>query len=398
MNATQPAGTYTGKVKYTLVHPASEEPLQPQTTQSGKICYYPNGANVDGTMGCQDVASSVTLLASNFSRTGYGFAGWSRNPNADPNGANATTEIYGPNAEYTVPARTNFDSNKNLTLYAIWVPLAKDSNNNDLTFQTANLLSTTLSDNSTLDSKSNGYVTALKDTRDNEVYAVAKLADGNYWMIENMRLDLSSSSTTITTSNTNHPTQAFVTDINTNYKGKADDPNTTLWKTCTDVTPACIDQISFAINELNRESVTPITTAPTYEFQAYGWRSYGAHYNWYTATAGNGTYSMASGNVTGDLCPSGWHLPTADNGGDLKTYNSVANNNDNNNDPGYRTYPANFVYSGDIGVVIAGRGSNGRYWSATAKDNKNAYRLGLPNKRLSEYRKWDGFAIRCIAN
>ncbi|MBR2994352.1 hypothetical protein IKF32_00305, partial [Candidatus Saccharibacteria bacterium] len=80
VSATQVAGTYTGKVRYTLVHPSTEVPLQPQTTASGKICYYPNASTYDGTMGCQTVSTSATtakLFASNFSRAGYGFAGWS---------------------------------------------------------------------------------------------------------------------------------------------------------------------------------------------------------------------------------------------------------------------------------------------------------------------------------
>ena len=79
--SNQVADTYSGKVKYTLVHPASETPLHPETTQAGQICYYPNGSNVEGTMGCQTIstsATSATLLASNFSREGYGFAGWSK--------------------------------------------------------------------------------------------------------------------------------------------------------------------------------------------------------------------------------------------------------------------------------------------------------------------------------
>ena len=39
-----------------------------------------------------------------------------------------------------------------------------------------------------------GEVKALKDQRDNNVYTVAKLADGNCWMIENLRLDAANSS------------------------------------------------------------------------------------------------------------------------------------------------------------------------------------------------------------
>lgn len=38
-------------------------------------------------------------------------------------------------------------------------------------------------------SMSIGDITALKDTRDDDVYTVAKLGDGKCWMIENLRLD-----------------------------------------------------------------------------------------------------------------------------------------------------------------------------------------------------------------
>ena len=96
ISGTQPADTYTGKVKYTLVHPNTETPLQPQTTQSGQICYYPNGSNVVGSMGCQTVFASATskvLLASNFSREGYGFAGWS---DAFDYATNPNAHFYGP--------------------------------------------------------------------------------------------------------------------------------------------------------------------------------------------------------------------------------------------------------------------------------------------------------------
>ena len=61
MSSSQVADTYSGKVKYTLVHPANETPLQPQTTEAGCIRYYPNGSNVEGTMGCQSISSSQTL-------------------------------------------------------------------------------------------------------------------------------------------------------------------------------------------------------------------------------------------------------------------------------------------------------------------------------------------------
>ncbi len=75
ISPTQAAGTYTGQVKYTMVHPIDGgEPLFSQPSAAGKICYYANSSSAEGTMGCQEVGDSDTsakLFASNFSRTGY---------------------------------------------------------------------------------------------------------------------------------------------------------------------------------------------------------------------------------------------------------------------------------------------------------------------------------------
>ena len=99
MNQTQPAGTYIGQVKYTLVHPAAEEPLQPQPATAGCINYFANASTAIGEMGCQSATdnASVDLWASNFKRDGYGFAGW--NDKYDYSG-----NFYGPNQTITAPA------------------------------------------------------------------------------------------------------------------------------------------------------------------------------------------------------------------------------------------------------------------------------------------------------
>ena len=57
---TQSADTYTGQVKYTMVHPYTEEPLQPQTATPGCINYFANASNAVGTMGCQSATEMLT--------------------------------------------------------------------------------------------------------------------------------------------------------------------------------------------------------------------------------------------------------------------------------------------------------------------------------------------------
>ncbi|MBO7718037.1 hypothetical protein J6S37_00885, partial [Candidatus Saccharibacteria bacterium] len=78
VSVTQPAGTYTGKVKYTLVNPHTEQPCA-----GDHMCYMPNANDVVGVMGSQSLLGDsilfgrkLDLRVSNYSREGYGFAGW----------------------------------------------------------------------------------------------------------------------------------------------------------------------------------------------------------------------------------------------------------------------------------------------------------------------------------
>ena len=147
------------------------------------ICYQPNGADVQGEMPNQTqvylnsadnnyktdtITSSTTeftLYAPNFSRTGYGFAGW--NTKADGTGTN-----YGPSETLQSNTLTDFGT-KGLILYANWIASAGD-----------------IGSWSGCSSLAKGSVTALTDSRESgnpQTYAVAKLVDGKCWMIENMR-------------------------------------------------------------------------------------------------------------------------------------------------------------------------------------------------------------------
>ena len=52
ISSTQAADTYIGQVKYTMVHPYNEEPLQPQPSTARCINYFANASNAVGMMGC----------------------------------------------------------------------------------------------------------------------------------------------------------------------------------------------------------------------------------------------------------------------------------------------------------------------------------------------------------
>ena len=107
-------------------------------------------------------------MANNFARTNYGFAGWSEDSNAT---VNSDDKIYGPN-EAIPGGEITFDSDREATLYAVWVPK-----------------STTMTrQNFSCSSLGSLEVIALEDVRDHNVYTVGMMQDGVCWMMENLRL------------------------------------------------------------------------------------------------------------------------------------------------------------------------------------------------------------------
>ncbi len=379
---TQPADSYQGQVIYTLVHPASEEPLQPQPAKPGKIVYHPNNSSVVGTMGDQDATNSAetTLWASNFKRTGYGFAGW--NDAFDYSG-----NYYGPNQTIAAPSDV---STNGLSLYAVWIKSAGTIQNWD-----------------GCSSLAQGSTTALTDERDGNTYAVAKLADGKCWTIENLRLadkDSSNNDINLSSTNTHNPSLPLTNSdgsSTSNHLSAPIDPTSTAW--CSDDNSACIDKSMLATN--NTANFT-FNISSVQDSDIY---SYGNLYNWYSATAGNGTHNESSGNMVGDICPAGWYLPTEGTttasefgaldvamGGTGATQATTEASNR------WRSYPNNFVYSGyAYGRSMAERGSYGGYWSASASNNNSARGLYLRSSvvlpGMSSHGKHEAYVVRCIA-
>ena len=401
MSSTQAADTYTGKVKYTMVHPYTEEPLQPQPATAGCINYFANGSSVTGQMGCQSASNnaSVTLWASNFKRPGYGFAGW--NTAFDYSGT-----YYGPNQTITAPSDV---STNGLSLYAVWVKSAG-----------------TLQNWSGCSSLAQGSVTALTDSRDDDTYAVAKLADGKCWMIENLRLD---DSPELSSTNTHNPSLPL-TNVNSenpttsNHLSPTTNPAQTAW--CTANSSACDDQSMLATNNT---SLFTDNTASGYSASSNVY-SYGNYYNWYSATGGHGKYGDDYGSSfvsPGDICPAGWHLPKGGNKANeasnefwsliVTGINNGVNpaNYNSSSYPYYegtaegtpisnalRSYPNNLVYSGYAsGSSVGDRNSSGYYWSASGNNSSGAYSLYFYRRyvRPGTYNdiKSGGRMVRCLS-
>lgn len=148
-------------------------------------------------------------------------------------------------------------------------------------------------------------------------------------------------------------------------------------------------------------TVLPIPAYCWYQHSSSMNTTYGSLYNWYAVEAGN-------------LCPSGWHVPSDEEwtvltdfigganvaGGKLKETGTYHWNNPNTgatDEFGFTALPGGArYYSGSF----ADRGFKGWWWSSTGYDDLDAYRRGLDCYDTlvlnSHVKKSYGYSIRCV--
>lgn len=189
----------------------------------------------------------------------------------------------------------------------------------------------------------------LEDERDGNTYTVKKLADGNVWMTENLRI----ANKTITSSDSN---------------------------VSSDFTIPASSVSGFNAYDTNN---------------AYVDSTYGGYYTFYTATAGTGGSSLTSGNASSDICPKGWRLPTGGSSGEFQTlYNNYNSSALMQGIPNLSL--SGYVYYGSVG----NQGGYGFYWSSTVSSASVAYYLYLLSSNVYPANlndKFHGFSVRCVA-
>lgn len=320
-----------------------------------KICYDANGAaNISLSKQLTASNSGVTLWASNLQRAGYGFIGWSPDSAAASNLASAT--IYGPNQTIT----TDDLSMGGLKLYAVWLASSGDLQNwtcpNDVDFPI-------------------GSVTALTDQRDGNTYAVAKLADDNCWLIENLRLG---GDTEMTLNSADTQTPGLLPASSSSW--------------------VIINSAAAKyLNDSNLQSSNQIIT--TNNTNIY---SYGNYYTWSTAV----NYDASTfGTIDSSICPAGWSLPGSLVGSFSSLDESFGGNGSSRYDTSaastvWRTYPNNFVFSGSFGASAQDRGVAGFYWSQPSYDSTSAYHLSFTSTDIyfNNVQKGFGGSIRCLTD
>ena len=450
ISSTQLAGNYLGKVKYTLIHPAAGpapvSPLAASDCPARSICYAPNADDIEGTMLSTEFSpvaastiagrqanvsanSTADLRAYNYSRPGYGFAGWS--PSYEASTAPDSTDIiYGPQATISTkpsdPEGADVSTN-GLILYPVWVA------------STGTMQSFTSANCSTMNI---GGVTARTDIRDNETYAIAKLADGKCWMVENLRLDNDANITPSNTQSNNGTFGGVFTGLAMPEDGESFTTSSatvnSLYSTDGTTSNVISDGDSFywrwripRYNNSNTDrSNSPMYNSGSYSSIYYQWYSYGNYYNWPAAVASTTHYTANNqSEENNSLCPTGWRLPK---GGDKSNEtnndfwalivtglnsNTKPTNYDNSTYPYYSTteearpvyvalrkYPNNFVNAGYLpGSYVFDRGSRGFYWASTVLGSPVSYGLYMYDTSVypgsyNYFGKEDGSSIRCIVS
>ena len=249
-----------------------------------------------------------------------------------------------------------------------------------------------------------GDIVSLTDERNGQTYRIKKMQDEKCWMVDNMKYKGEG----ITISNIGDGTEGItLNDTDGRYNtvdgtdGAAISGTGTNWDKAFYNNPMVA---SYCYGDSIQSSYTKC----------------GYLYNWYAATAGNGTYSVdAEGtNVASSICPTGWRLPSGTSSDTSPTASGTsivaadyavldASMNSGSLSYGFTPgYYAGWQFGGAWSGVFAGawvnnlelQGSSGYYWSSTNYSTLYATHLSFTSSdiTLGHYNKYGGSAVRCV--
>ena len=383
---------------------------------AGYICYNSNASAAEGTMANQSVgtsATSATLQAYNFKRSGYAFLGWSTKANPTI----GTDTIYGPMEDITFSALAS----EGLNLYAVWLPKSTEYTMQTFSSSVCSTKLTAVTYNSTsaaFTATANSFI-ALEDNRDGNVYAVARLTDGNCWMLENLRLDDSTSAEKIASGSqgVGGDFTKLASSEDTNFANSTTENS--LYNTGSGFTMPRFNNNNTNIGGMNA-SGTALTPSYNADGNAVQWYGYGNYYTWAAAKANTTAMddATASDSVATSLCPTNWRLPSGNSTanysfgtlstsmGGLSSYmGSYTSPTGTAMSARLRQFPNNFLYAGRWNSSKSEyRNSYGLYWSSTAYYtnfySSTAYVMYLSTSStspgFSSYPKVYGFSVRCV--
>ncbi len=240
----------------------------------------------------------------------------------------------------------------------------------------------------------------LKDVRDNNTYMVGKLKDGNCWMLDNLALDPTDSTTAanMNSSNTN-ATQEAITNLLNGGSTNTGWSSTAVADVDTGFNSYTIPMINNASKDTLVTSYGPASTN--------GQAKAGIYYNFCAASASTYCYASGSGvdaadtiiDAPQDVCPANWRMPTGGITGEYyklaQKYGSDATNTNS------LQYNLSTPLSGSFYDSSASdQGSYGNWWSSTYSDSSIMYSLDVNPTYVSPsndgYNRYAGYAVRCL--
>jgi uncharacterized protein (TIGR02145 family) len=246
--------------------------------------------------------------------------------------------------------------------------------------------------------------TILKDTRNDQEYTIRRLQDGKCWMVNNLKLGSTTSTTPLTDQDTNLTTKTSFT-LPQLYNGTSGHSSNTVPYTFGPLT----DDVTYNNEDYDTNDITS---------DHFG----GYLYNWTAAIAEDDSSSIAGyGDVApNSICPKGWRLPQGGNIGDptndfdvlnAKMAGYTDNGTNYQNDFSYydSTFYNNWLPTGSFRGVFSGgwysgfdfQSDYGDFWSSSVYSSYHAFDLDFNDGDVgpSDYDpRSNGFGVRCVVN
>ena len=326
------------------------------------------------------------------------FLGWSTNPNAN---AEAEELFYANEADFIANAPyINIDNT--VTMYAVW---GKTFNAAYADANKSQLSGHYKMQDGTDDICKEIYVGAtetLIDSRDNTTYMAGRLKDGKCWMLDNLALDPTNSTTAANMNalNTN-ATQEAITNL---LNGGS---NTTGWSNTAvaNITTSFGNNDGYIQPRIN--NVSKDTLVASYGPASISGQAKVGIYSNYCASSAS-TYCYAGGqgvdvpdtimDAPQDICPANWRMPTGGNAGEYSTLaQKYTNTATETNSLQYNLSTSlSGYYSGSSAY---GQGSDGGWWSSTYIGSVSMYYLFVNPSYVSpgyDGNRGHGRSMRCL--
>ena len=239
----------------------------------------------------------------------------------------------------------------------------------------------------------------VMDSRDGEQYKVQRLADGNCWLLDNLRLDPTEPQVQVNLSvNTTNASDQTL-DYLLNGGGTTSD------KYPTAGLGNLTEGHSFSVPRINATYKETINSDASLNY-GEGSHMYGVYYNYCAASAGsycygNGSndYGTPEGDASEDICPAGWRMPTSDSGGEYQALYDEYSSASEGQDVAFRnalSTPLSGYFDSSPADL---QGSYGFFWSSTRYNVCNMYFLYIDSSSVDpryNITRTFGSSVRCL--